>query len=469
MRGGWWWGVVAGLPLMGCMSVGPNYEASRFMEEGVWAGPVGSGMEAMEPELAWWEQFGDPLLTSYLERAREENRDLQAAAARVERARALRQGARSELGPRVDAEGGVSRRRSAAGQGDSSGGRYSTLFDAGLSASWEVDLFGGTRRANEAAQARLEGEMERYRATELALLAEVARSYYEVRGAQRRMANTRANIELQGRTYELVENLFLLGEASEFDLSRAKGQLQLTQSRLPELGANERAGIYRLSILVGLPPGALVEEMEVERGLPPVPDLIPLGQRSDVLRRRPDVRAAERSLAAATADIGSATADLFPRFSLLGTLGRSADTVDGLRDSLSTRGLAASFVRWPVFQSGQIRARIAAEKAEAKEAAAVYEQTVLAALADAEGALIRYLSQEETKVLLREVVASNERSFDLARRLFNAGEEGFLSVLDAERELIRAQDDLILSETEAVLRLIGLYTALGGGWDVDGE
>lgn len=453
------------LPLAACTTVGPDYSAPPSITAAGWTHThewIDTGREA---ETAWWRTFADPLLDRFLEQATLENHDLRAAEARVARAHALRRDTAADFYPRLDAEAGYSRQQSSRTTSNSPDNTRRTLYDIGLSASWEIDLFGGTRRAGEAADARIESAIERRRALHLAVLAEVARGYYAVRGVQRRIAITEANIELQSHTYTLVENLHSLGEASEFDLSRARGQLQLTQSRLPELNAEMHEGIFRLSILLGSPPGTLLDAMLQTAPLPPLPDLAPIGQPSDLLRRRPDIRAAERELAAATADIGTVTADLFPRFILLGSLGRSGDTIDDLRSSLSNRDGFSSFVRWPVFQGGRIRAQIRAEKAEAEEAAANYEQTVLEALGDAESALIRYLSRRETKALLRDAVASRQRSVELARNLFNAGEEDFLSVLDAERELIAAEDELVLSETDAVLRFITLFTALGGGWE----
>jgi len=454
------------LPLAACTSVGPDYQRPDFQETTHWISQPAEFDTERSVDIAWWKVFGDPRLESYIEQAVEENRNLKAAEARVERALALRRAIYADYGPRIDATAGRTRQRtSRSTDRNDSDSSYRTEYDAGLAASWEIDLFGGVRRAGEAAQARVESEIERRRAVLLALQAEVARNYYAVRGTQKRIANTRANIDLQSRTYSLVEKLYSLGEASEFDLSRARGLLQLTQSRLPELDAEMRASIYRLSVLLGQPPGGLLDEMQQSAPLPDLSDTVPLGQRSDLLRRRPDIRVVERELAAATADIGTVTADLFPRFNLLGNFGRSADTIDGLRSSASTRYLFSSFVRWPIFQSGQIRAEIRAEKAEAVEAAAIYEQTVLEALADAESSLIRYLSQRETQALLRDAVVSRKRAVELARQLFNTGEEDFLSVLDAERELISVEDELAVSETETVLRLVTLYTALGGGWE----
>ncbi len=459
--------ILAGaLPLAACTTIGPDYQRPDHHEQTPWIDHA----DAMEAEAAtdhaWWTLFGDPLLMSYMTDAVEANRNLKAAEARIERAVAMRRSVRAGYGPEIELDAGRTRQRiSQSASGNTTDRPYRTEYDAGFRASWELDLFGGFQRASEAEQARVESAIERARATRLALLAEVARNYYVVRGAQKRMAITEANIDLQSRTLVLIENLNKLGEASEFDVSRARGLLQLTQSRLPERYAEMRTGIYRLSVLMGQPPGALLGAMEKAAPLPGLPDLLPLGQPSELLRRRPDVRAAERELAAATADIGVATADLFPRFNLLGGYGWAGPRVEDVGTSLGTRYLFSSFIRWPIFQSGQIRAAIRVEKAEAKEAAARYEQVVLEALADAESALVRFLSRRDARDLLRDAVVSRKRSVELARQLFDSGEENFLSVLDAERELISVEDELVISETESILRLIALYAALGGGWE----
>lgn len=458
------------ITLAACTTVGPDYEAPEPVSDALWIDPPDEADLEFTQDFLWWKSFEDPLLESLLERAMAANLSIQAAEARVERARALRRASSSDARPQLSAAAGHTRQRSSPATSRSSDSSTSarSTYDIGLNASWEIDFFGGTRRSAEAAQARLESSVDERRAVQLAVLAEVSRNYYTVRGAQKGRAITETNIELQERTLELVETLFRLGEASEFDATRARAQLQLTQSRMPAIDAIIREGMYRLSVLLGSPPGTLLEEMSEPTSLPALPDRLPLGQASDILRRRPDVRAAERTLAASTADIGIATADLFPRFTLLGSVGRSGESLDDLRSSVSDRYLWSQFIQWPILQGGLIRSQIQIEKAEALEAAALYEQTVLEALADAESALISYLRQRDTQSILRQALASQQRSVELARKLFNAGEENFLSVLDAERELISVENDLVISETDTVLRLITLYTALGGGWQ-DGE
>lgn len=458
-------GTLALLALPAC-KVGPNYQAPEMEVANEWAKPNSAMIELGATDTQWWTSFDDPLLEKYIATTIRENRELRAAESRVSRAAALRREAFSGLLPSLDSETSHTRSGSSGTtRSNFSAGARQHQYDFGLSASWELDLFGGFRRANEAATARLTGELERERALRLATLAEVARNYYEIRGAQKRIAITDDNIQLQSKTYEFVHDRFNSGEASEFDLSRAKGQLRSTEARLPNLHAEMRAGIYRLSILLGETPGALLDEMTAVEALPAPPDRIPIGQSSELLRRRPDLRAAERELAAATADIGAATADLFPRFTLLGGAGRRSASSSDLSIPLSNRYSATQLIEWPVFQGFALRARVEAQKAEAAEALALYEQAVLNALADTESALVRYLRERETNAILKDALKNRQRAVSLARILFESGEEDFLAVLDAERELVTAEDEQVLSQTQAVLHLITLYTALGGGWE----
>lgn len=444
--------------LLAACTVGPDYRSpsGSFLDRWFSAPEETITQDAIQTD--WWTVFGDPQLERYIRDAAAHNNTLKASQATVLQARALRREAAASFFPVIGAEGGHTRQNTGSGA--------SGVYDSGFDASWEIDIFGGTRRAEEAASARLQKADDQKRGVLLAVLAEVARNYYEVRGVQKRIAVTQKNIALQEQTLKLVDSRNRLGEASAFDLNRARGQFQVTQSLLPDLNADMKAGIYRLSILLGQPPEALLGEMTQTRPLPAPPDVVPVGLRSDILRRRPDVRAAERDLAAHTADIGAATAELFPQFFLTGSAGRSASVFSDLFLPAGNVFSVAQIFQWPIFEGGAIRARIRAEEAEEMRAAALYEQTVLEALADAETALTRYAGTLETRNLLQDAYESRESAVKLARLLFDSGEEDFLAVLDAERELASVENDLASSETDSVLNLVALYTALGGGWEV---
>ncbi len=457
---------VGALFFLSACTVGPDYSEPEMQTVMGWADSNDAFVDEQATDIRWWASFEDPLLEKYIATAIRENRDLRASENRVRRAAALRRESFSGFLPVVGSQASRSRDGTSGNTANTfSGGARSTQYDMGLSASWELDIFGGVRRAEEAATARLESEIERQRALRLATLAEVARNYYEVRGAQKRIAITEDNIRLQARTYDLIRNRFEMGEASEFDLSRSRGQLRSTEARLPNLHADMRAGVYRLSILLGQAPGSLLEEMTPSGTFPTPPDLLPIGQSSELLLRRPDLRAAERELAASTADIGAATADLFPRFTLLGSAGRRSASSADLGSSGSNRYSTTQLIEWPIFQGFALRARVDLQKAEAEEALARYEQAVLEALADTESALVRFLRERETSSILKDALENRQRAVKLARALFESGEEDFLAVLDAERELVTAQDEQALSKTRSVLELVTLYAALGGGWE----
>ncbi|MCB9974542.1 MAG: efflux transporter outer membrane subunit [Rhodospirillales bacterium] len=458
--------MVACLWLTGC-SVGPDYkpESPKFQDSWISGRPEQVTEEAVRVD--WWRIFDDPLLNSYIERAASENKDVKVAMANVSKARALRRAESAGFLPQISASAQGNRSDSSDRLSLSTGGsaKPRNVFGIAGDASWELDLFGGTRRAVEAADARLEGAQASYQAAMLATLAEVARSYYTARGLQKRVAITENNAELLNQTFTLIEARHNAGEASEFDLSRARGEYDLTLARIPNLRAELDASVFALSVLLGLPPEALQEEMQDVKPLPAPPDLVPVGLRSDILRRRPDVKIAERELAASVADIGVQTAELFPKFFITGDAGSQARVFGDLFSAGSGVWSFGSLVQWPLFQGGAIRGQIEARKAESAAALASYEKTVLGALSDAETALTRYGRELETRKRLSKGVQSRRKSVELAKALYEAGEEDYLSVLDAERELTASEDDLVVSETSSITKLVTLYAALGGGWE----
>ncbi len=447
-------------------TVGPDYDAkSPEVARKEWHGPATSHVTYDEVKLDWWNVFGDPLLERYITEAVENNKDVKIALANVKRARALRGESNAAFNPQLEGSVEGDRSKTSDAISSSNGGQIRNLYDAGFDASWEIDIFGGNRRALEAADARLGSATSDYHDVMLSTLAEVARNYYEARGLQKRIAITQENAELLKQTFDLVDARLEAGEASEFDLSRARGEYQLTRARLPNLVGDLHASIFTLSVLLGQPPEALLQEMQKAKPLPTPPDMVPVGLRSDMLRRRPDIRTAERELAASAADIGVETSDLFPKFFLTGNAGTQARTFGDLFSAAGGVWSLGSLVQWSVFEGGAIRARIKAEEAESEAALATYEKAVLEALADTETALTRYGQELETRKRLFAGVESRRKSVQLAKELFDAGEEDYLSVLDAERELTASEDDLVISETNSITKLVALYAALGGGWE----
>jgi NodT family efflux transporter outer membrane factor (OMF) lipoprotein len=458
------------LILAGCTAVGPDFQKPDQVKAQNWTLSQAGLYKTTEINSRWWRTFEDPLLRKLVESALRSNNDLAQAGARVREARALREVAASTLFPDIGTSA------SALKETISENGRIPAgaipaipkrrnVFESGFDASWELDVFGGNRRQVEAADARMAGVEEGRRSIQLSVVAESARNYLELRGLQRQIAIIEKNLTLQQHTLDLTNDKLRVGTGTDFEVARAEGQLRATEARLPNLNAEIAAGAYRLSVLTGQRPDALLNDLLKREPLPAPPDRVPVGLPSDLLRRRPDIRRAEYELAAATADIGVATADLFPRFSLTGAAGLEALHFTDLFQSGSNTARLGPQVRWPIFQAGRIRANIKATEARADAAAAAYEQAVLAALGETEAALERYGRELETRRKLQGAVDSNQRAVDLAKQRFDIGTGTQFEVIDAEARLLAVESDLVQSETASLTKLVALYKALGGGWD----
>tara|TARA_R110002124_G_scaffold149220_1_gene314911 strand:+ start:42397 stop:43797 length:1401 start_codon:yes stop_codon:yes gene_type:complete len=454
------------LCLTGC-SVGPDYKAPSLSFLDRWFSEQADVTSEKPVDTAWWLIFKDPLLEKYIEQAAENNKDLKIALANLRGARALRREQGGAFFPEIGATSSADRTRtSGASSSSTSTGQISNSYDATFDASWELDIFGGNRRSYEAAEARVGKSLAAYQDVMLSTLSEVARNYYEARGLQKRIIITQQNTQLLKESFEVISDRLDAGETSDFDLYRAQGEYQLTHALIPNLEAELKASIYTLSILLGQPPESLLDEMAAVQALPTPPDMVPVGLRSDILRRRPDIRIAERELAASVADIGAETAALFPQFYLTGDVGTQARLFSDIFSGGAGLWSIASMMQWSVFEGGALRARVEVQKEESLAALASYEKAVLEALRDAETALMSYGQELETRQRLANGVESRRKSVALAKELFDAGEQDYLAVVDAERQLIASEDDLIVSESRSITKLIALYTALGGGWDV---
>ena len=359
---------------------------------------------------------------------------------------------------------------SAAGAGAASSKTQVDLFQAGFDASWEIDVFGGTRRAVEAAEATAEAARENYRDTLVTLLAEVARNYVELRGQQQRLAITQSNIATQQDTLELTRSRYASGLTSQADVLRSEAQLLSTQSQVPTLESSIKHSIHQLGVLLGREPGALLAELSPTGRIPPPPPEVPVGLPSDLLRRRPDVRSAERELAAATAQIGVAVANLFPRFSLTGSFGRQGQDLHDLKLGgnrfwqLGSAIPSAPAIQWPIFEGGKLLANIKVQDARQEQAVAQYEKTVLVSLEDVENSLVDYSHEQVREQSLDKAAEANSASLNLSKELYSKGLTDFLNVLDAQRSLFASQDSLVQSRQTVSVDLIALYKALGGGW-----
>ena len=467
---------VAALALFvsGC-TVGPDYKEPALAVPSAWNEAQQKGVEARPLELVrWWTAFEDPLLNSLVDRAVQSNLDLRVAEARIREARASRTVVAAGLWPTLDTFGSYSRNRSSenALNFPSQGGASSiklerNLFDTGFDANWEIDVFGGVRRRVEAADATI-GATEYSRQDVLvSLLGDVARNYIDLRGAQRRLAVARANLKTQQDSLDLTRVRFDAGLASDLDVARAEAQINATAAQIPVIESALKEAAYSLDLLLGLSPGALWKDLEKEMAIPNLPAEVLVGLPSDLLRRRPDIRFAERRLAAATAQIGSAVADLFPKFSLTGIYGLQSISASDWFAGRSRYWSIGPTISWPIFDAGRIRANIEIRNAQQEQALYQYEQTVLAALGDVEKSLVNYAQEQVRYRSLNAAVVANRRAVELANELYIRGLNDYLNVLDAQRALYVTETEQAISEATMAANLVALYKALGGGWQIN--
>jgi NodT family efflux transporter outer membrane factor (OMF) lipoprotein len=464
--------------LSGC-TVGPDYQKPKTQMPAQWGEQSRGEATPVAVDITrWWTVFSDPVLDSLIQRAVAKNKDLIIAEARIREARAQRGVVAADGYPSIDSSAVYSRSRSSENASPSSSGRGgsggsptegSDLFQFGFDAAWEIDIFGRVRRAVEAANADIQFFEEDRRDILVTLLSEVARNYLEVRGSQLRLHIARENIKGQQQTVQLTRDRFAAGLSSELDVARAGAQLASTEAQVPALESVERQAIHQLGVLLGLEPTVLLDELLKEAPIPTTPPEAPTGLPSDLLRRRPDVRRAERQLAGATARIGVATADLFPRFSLTGAVGQQSISFSDLALSGSTFWSIGPTLRWPVFNAGRIRANIKVQDARQEQALAAYEKAVLTSLRDVENALVAHSKEQVSRRSLAAAVDANQRAYEIANELYSKGLVDFLNVLDAQRSLYVSQELLALSDQRIATNLVALFKALGGGWDVVGQ
>ena len=463
--------VLCFLALAGC-TVGPNYKPPQTCVPDVWTGPTeAAGAEqkaaAAKDIVQWWMTFGDPILTSLVERAVKSNLDLKQAESRILQARAARGIVTAGLWPSVQATGSFTRSRSAAAT--ASTGTQRNLYQAGLDAAWELDIFGGVRRDVEAANADVLAAVEDRRNVLVTLTAEVALNYVDLRGFQQQIVIAQNNLKSQKHSAELTRQRFQGGFVGALDVANADAQVATTASQIPLLESSARQAVYNMSVLLGLEPAALLEELSPTSLIPVAPPTVPVGVPSDLLRRRPDIRRAEAQIHAATARIGVATADLFPKVSLSGTGGLQGSQSNALTNWNNRFWSFGPSASWQVFDAGRIGSNIELQKALEEQSFITYQQTVLTALQDVENALIASSKEQEHCDRLIEAVTASRKAVDLATRLYTEGQTDFLNVLAAQRTLYTSEDALVQSNRTVSTNLVALYKALGGGWGEESQ
>ncbi len=468
------------LLLIGC-TVGPNYKRPQVSVPKQWTVAPARGTSTKEPETdEWWSSFQDPELNSLIERAVGRNLDLKLALERVQEARAARGVVRSDYFPSLDANVSATRLRGGFNQGvirvvPSSIGSNSgsslispfetNVFQGNLSVSWELDVFGGIRRGVQAATADTVAAEENRRDVLVVLLGDVGNTYAQLRGFQRRLDIARENIKTQQDTLDLTKDRAKAGLATELDVSRAAAQLDTTKAVVPTLLSGIDVSIHRLSVLLGEEPGALRKELGETKPIPSTAPEVEVGLPSDLIERRPDIRRVEAQVAAATARVGEAKAEFFPRFTLTGTAGRQATQLHDLTLGLGNYFSAGPGISLPIFTGGRIRSNIKVQTSRQRQVVISYQSTILNALEEVENALVNYSEEQERRDRLHQAVEQSQLAVTLADEQYRAGLTDFLSVLEAQRDFYANEDQLVQSQTSVTTDLVGLYRALGGGWN----
>lgn len=463
------------LSFLGC-TVGPRYKCPEPCLPCEWQAPPSEGMNFNSPEcFLWWESLNDPLLNSLIQRASRQNLDLHIAAMRILEARAARLGKYADLLPHIDASasaGHVYLSKNALVNGllsnvlppNASVKRNVNFFELGFDADWEIDLFGRTAHEIKAAQAQVQSTEESLYDLWITLSAEIARNYIEVRGLQQRLVILQQTIESQLDTLHLMKELLCIGKANDIDVRNAEEQLCLAEAQAPLLQLSINKGIHRLSILLGYSPGSLSAELCECTTLPYVPCDKPIGVPSELLRRRPDIRKAERDLAAATERIGSAVASLFPRISLQGFIGTISTQLHSLLTTGGFTWFGAPQILMPIFNSRLIEEDVNLNKIKTREALFQYQKTVLEALEETENAIASFHSEQQRNSCLCKVLCINQENYQLTLELYDNGFRDYIDVQTANRLLLSAEDNYLQSQMVLLFDYIALYKALGGGW-----
>jgi multidrug efflux system outer membrane protein len=462
-------GLVGGIAvvavLAGC-AVGRNYHRPETPVDAHFANAGEPGLAQGDTVEQYWTGFADPVLNGLIEDALAHNKDLGVAKANLQAARAAKRLSGFDQYPTVTLAGSYTHVLDSQQQlpGVAQGDREFDTAQGSFDGLWELDLFGRVRRSVEAARAELGASEATFRDARVSVIAETARDYFILRGLQDQLALTERNADNQLRSLKLTRTRLDAGRGNELDTSRAEAQWQTTLATIPTLQASIATTTYRLSVLTGRQPTALGERLLPQAPTLTLPTLNAIGTPEQLLRRRPDVRVAERRLAAATARIGVAMGDLFPKVTMLGEVGYWAPTFGDFGQGEARFFSVGPSISWAAFDLGRVHARISSAKAQTDAALAGYERAVLNALEDAEGTMITFGRSQSRREALQVAAAASDKAADLARKRFEGGLIDFLQVLDAERTALSAELLLSQSRTDAATSLVAVYKALGAGW-----
>ena len=453
--------------------VGPDYMKPAVPVADEWIDfndPRVISQEQCVDESAWWRSLNDPVLDRLVFQTHEQNLSLRTAGMRVMEARAQRAVAAGLLLPQLQEAQGSYSRIQVSRAGNSIGlttlpVRAFDFWSTGFNVGWELDVWGRFRRNLESADANLDASIEDYDDILVCLIAETAEVYVEMREFEKRLESARANVKIQQGSLRIAESRFRNGAVSELDVTQAKSSLAQTEAMIPVLEKGERLANNRLCVLLGTPP----RDLRPELGAAPIPAAPPevvVGIPAELLRRRPDVRRAERQVAAQSALIGVAVADLFPAFTINGSISWQAQQFPDLFSSAANAGFASPAFNWNILHYGRIRNNILAQDAKFQELAVLYQEATLNANAEVEEAIVGFLKTQVQVRALQEGVEASERSVELALKQYREGAIDFDRVFNLQSLLAQQQDDLARAQAEVTISLVRVYKALGGGWQV---
>lgn len=458
--------IALAVTLTSCV-VGPDYRTPGLAVPSHWGSKAGT-KPAKAPQLSqWWKQLKDPTLDALIEEAIAGNLDVATAKAKIREARATYREQRGALLPTAEGTASATRTRTSAAAGGATDATFSTLYDGGFDASWELDLFGGNKRAAEAAKYGVDAADEELRDTMLTLIGDVASYYVQAREYQALRDLAKRTAVSQRKSAALTHAEYLAGSATAVDTAKADALASSTEADIPAYEISYAQAVHRLGVLLGRPPAALEERLKASAPIPSPKMSVSTGIPADILVSRPDVRLAERQLAQYTAKIGKAEANRYPSISLTGDISSSAASIGDLAKRSSIGWSLGPSLTVPIFQGGQLKAAVDVAKAERDQYFIAYQSAVLSAMEDVENAVVS-LTQERLKYgKLVSSSSSYNRASDLSRTLNKAGVTDFLDVLDAERSLYSAEEAVIQSRASIATDYISLNKALGGGWDGD--
>jgi NodT family efflux transporter outer membrane factor (OMF) lipoprotein len=464
--------IVLSLMSLSACTVGPDFLKPQPQQIAEWSKPskpADSQATAQPMDERWWEVFHDPKLSALSQRALTDNLDLKLASSRLQQSRAVRQVITADRYPHTAATGSSGRERnSGEGLSDPSGKNGDSAFnlwDAGFSASWELDFWGRVRRETEAADATLEVAENDRRGVLLSVLAETAQDYIQLRGVQNTRAVTEQNLDVARHSLKLSQLRLADGVATDLDVAEAAAQVAAIESRLPALEQRQSQLINALSLLMGEPPQALQAELSTDGPVPQPPRQVAIGLPSQLAERRPDIRQAEARLHAATASIGVAKGDFYPRITLSGNIGSQAMQLSDFGSWGSRSFGIGPQLSLPLFDGGRLRGVLNLREAQQQEAAIAYQQTVLRAWHEIDDQLSAYNASQLRRDSLAEAVRQNQIALRTAQQQYVEGVVDFVNVLTVQGELLATQQQWVESSTGVSLAMVGLYRALGGGWE----